>query len=247
MKIENASIITVRNSSKRLPNKTVAKIRENIMAIDIMIERAKKTNFPVILATSSDSTDDSICEIGKKHKIEVFRGSLLNKIKRWQDCFEHYAIENALLIDGDDLCYEIAKRAMSELIKSNSDIISSPENIVTGLFTLAVTKNAIKKLYQLVPQNDTDTDLFTHYFQKAKLKISYVSLKEFEKNKNIRLTLDYKEDLEFFRKLYNSIDIIENGETIIKFLEQNKSIVDINFRKQQDFLKNKKIKEIHNE
>ena len=53
------------------------------------------------------------------------------------------------------------------------------------------------------------------------------------------MTLDYEEDLEFFKKLYDSIDIIEKGETIIKFLEQNKSIVDINFGRQKDFLKNK--------
>ena len=241
MEIKNAAILTVRNSSKRLPNKTIAEIKKNVSVIDIMIRTAKKTNFHVILATSTDSSDDSICEIAKKHKIEIFRGSLLNKIKRWNDCFELYAIENALLIDGDDLCYdfEIAKRAMDQLMRSDFDIISSPENIITGLFTLAVTRNVIKKLYTLVPQNDTDTDLFTHYFQKIKLKISYVNLKEFEKNKNIRLTLDYEEDLEFFKKLYDSIDIIEKGETIIKFLEQNKSIVDINFGRQKDFLKNK--------
>lgn len=248
MEFNNASIITVRNNSKRLPKKTIMKIKNEHTALDIIILRCKKMNLPIILATTTDTIDDSICEIGKKYDIEIFRGSAINKIKRWYDCFKKYKIHNALLIDGDDLCYdfEIGKRAMVELNKSEFDIISSPENIITGLFTLAVTNNAIERLYSIASDDSLDTDLFTHLFSKANLKINNVSLMDFERDEKIRLTLDYEEDLEFFKKLYQIIDITERGEKIIEILKKNQKLISINYHKQEDFINNKKIKEEKN-
>ena len=220
MNLVNAAIISMRTSSKRLPNKSLAQITNQKKSVDIIIERAKLTGFPVIFATSSDQSDDKLAQIAKKHDVNVFRGALLNKIKRWNDCFEHYGITNALLIDGDDLCYDynIAKRSMNDIQSSKFDIIWCSDEIITGLFTIAITRNAIKKLYSCEPSENTDTDLFTHLFEKADLKISYVELNDNQKNKEIRLTLDYEKDLSFFRELYKHISIIETGDNIIKFI-----------------------------
>ena len=244
MKLDNAAIISMRTSSTRLPNKSLVNITDEKKSIDIIIERAKLTGFPVILATSIDKSDNQIVEIAKKHNIDVFRGSLLNKIKRWNDCFEQYGIQNALLIDGDDLCYDynIAKNSMNDLQLLKSDIIWCPDEIITGLFTIAITKNAIKKLYSYMPNDNSDTDIFTHFFKKVNLKISYVKLKKNQKNKEIRLTLDYDKDLLFFQELYKHLSITETGNNIIKFILENPKIANINYQCQLDFLENKKLK-----
>ena len=63
-------------------------IKENIRSIDIVIERAKLTGIPVILATSTDHSDDIFESIAIEHGVYFFRGSLINKIKRWYDCFK---------------------------------------------------------------------------------------------------------------------------------------------------------------
>tara|TARA_Y100000590_G_scaffold4106_1_gene5436 strand:+ start:8263 stop:9015 length:753 start_codon:yes stop_codon:yes gene_type:complete len=244
MKIEQAAIITMRTSSSRLPKKSVTNITNTQKSIDIIIERAKLTNLPVILATSIDDSDNQLVEIAKKHDIHIFRGSLMNKIKRWKDCFQNYEIENALLIDGDDLCYDynIAKISIQKLISTKSDIIWCPDEIITGLFTLAITKHAIKKLYLCEPNENSDTDIFTHLFKKTNLKISYVQLKNHQKNKEIRLTLDYERDLLFFRELYKHMPITESSDNIIKYILENPKIASINYQCQKDFLENKKLK-----
>lgn len=238
--MKDAALVTVRNSSSRLPNKAIMQIKENVCSIDVVIERAKKTGLPIIIATSIDHSDDIFVEIAKKHDVHIFRGSLLNKIKRWYDCCNAFHIENALIIDGDDLAvnYEIGSRALSQLKTTDFDIITCPENIVTGFFTYAMKKIAISKLFSVVSDDDTNTDVIIRYIEKAKLNITYVLLKDYEKNKNIRLTLDYKEDIEFFRKLYDNVNITETGKSIINFLENNKYISEINFHKQKDFLNN---------
>lgn len=236
----NVAIVTIRNSSKRLPQKPLIEIKDGIRSIDIIIKRAKKTNLSVILATSTDTNDDIFVDVAKEHDVLIFRGALLNKVKRWYDCFQKNKIDNALLVDGDDLAYDfdIGKRAMLQLQLESVDMVMHPKDIVCGFFTYAISKKGISKMYQVVPNESIDTDVITRYIELANLNISYVKLENFEKNKNVRLTLDYNEDLEFFRKLYKNLDILENGKRIIDFLERNKSISQINFHKQDDFLKN---------
>lgn len=238
--IEDAVIVTVRNSSSRLPNKAIMKIKDTLRAIDIVVERAKKTTLPVIITTSTASSDDVFTDIAKQHNVQIFRGSLLNKIKRWYDCFNEFGIQNALLLDGDDLAhnYDIGLRALLELKSNQLDAITCPEDIVTGFFTYAMKREGISKLYAIASSDETNTDVITRYVEKAKLHISYVTLKDYEHGKNIRLTLDYEEDLAFFRKLYEDIDILESGKNIIDYLNKHPSISQINFHKQNDFLKN---------
>lgn len=240
MILKEAAIVTVRNSSSRLPNKATMKIKDNLSAIDIVVERTKKTGLPVIIATSTSEEDDVFVDVARKHGIQIFRGVLLNKIKRWYDCFNHYGITYGLIIDGDDLAfnYEIGTRAVEELKLSQSDMVTNTEDIVTGFFSFAMTKNAIAKIYQIVPDEKTNTDVPTKYIEKANLKISKVKLYDYERNKPIRLTLDYEEDLKFFRTLYGKIGILENGKNIVDFLEKNPVISKINYHRQTDFLRN---------
>lgn len=240
MKIRDVAIVTVRNSSSRLPNKAIMKIKGTLRSIDIVVERAKKTGLPVIIATSTATTDDIFVDIARQHNVHIFRGSLVNKIKRWHDCFNEFGIENALIVDGDDLShnYDIGSRAMSKLKSNQFDVIASPQDIVTGFFTYAMNHNAIVKLYNVAPSEEINTDVITRYIEKAGLNISELELKDYERKKNIRLTLDYEEDLAFFRKLYENIDILESGKGIVDYLDKNNSISEINFHRQKDFLKN---------
>jgi len=238
--VEDFALVTVRNSSSRLPNKAIMRVKGEIKSIDIVLQRAKKTGFPVILVTSTAKSDDVFEKIAHQNHVEIFRGALLNKIKRWFDCFYKFDIENALLVDGDDLSYnyDIGKRAINELKSKKLDLIANPKDIVTGFFTYAINRNGISKLYDTAKSEIINTDVITRFLEKAKLKSDLVTLKDFERNENLRFTLDYKEDLEFFQKLYQEIDILDSGEKIVNFINKNKNLVKINFHRQKEFLDN---------
>ena len=209
-------------------------------AIDIVIIRAKQIGLPVILATSTDPTDDYFEDICKKQNIDIFRGALLNKIKRWYDCFVKFDIDFAIQIDGDDLSYDfdIAKNAIKEIQLGKFDLLTCEKEAITGLFTFAFTKNAIKKLYDVVPDEKTNTDIITKFIKKSNLKTGYLEGSGYEKNEQIRLTLDYKEDLEFFKKLYSLTDIKTPTRKIIEFLIENPDVAKINYHRQKDFVLN---------
>ena len=214
--MNNAAIVTVRNSSTRLPNKAIMNVTKELKAIDIVLKRAKKNN------------------------VQIFRGSLLNKIKRWFECFNKFGIDSALLVDGDDLSYnyDIGKRAILELNTQRVDLITHPKDIVTGFFTYAISKKGIDKLYSIAKSEEINTDVITKFIEKTNLTSSLIQLENFEKNENVRFTLDYEEDLEFFRRLYKGIGVESNGKEILEYLEFNKDLIQINFHRQKEFLEN---------
>ena len=69
-KINFAAIITVRTSSSRLPKKCHQKLFKDLSLIEIVIDRAKKINAKIIVATSTDKSDDNIERIALKKKSE---------------------------------------------------------------------------------------------------------------------------------------------------------------------------------
>lgn len=73
--------------------------------------------------------------------------------------------------------------------------------------------------------------------------IKYDNLKNIEdiyKRNNLRLTIDYPEDLEFFRKLFSSMKqnhSLSLKEAII-YLDKNPKLPEINFYRQEQFALN---------
>jgi len=240
MSYTNYTIVSARCSSSRLPNKALLEINNDLKSIEIVIERAKLIGLPVILATSNDSSDDSLEHIARKHHIHIFRGELENKIKRWRDCFNKFQIDYAVQIDGDDLCYDfnLAKKALEKIHDNEYDIITCKKDVITGLFTFVLTRDSIEKLFLVAKEKSINTDIIIKFIEKAGLKVGFLETSSLEINKNIRLTLDYKEDFEFFKKLYSLIDSRTTTKEIIEFLEENPNICKINFHKQADFIKN---------
>ena len=105
------TIITARTSSKRLKKKIMLNINDKYKTIDILIKRSKLIGLPIILATSKSKTDDKLVNyVKKKYKINIFRGSLNNKVKRWYDCFNKYNLN--CCFRGHDLLtdYELYKK-----------------------------------------------------------------------------------------------------------------------------------------
>jgi len=238
-----ASIITARTQSSRLPEKILKKINKKNTSIDILIHRAKKIGYPVILATSKKSTDNDLCRYVKKnHDIIIFRGSEKNKILRWYNCFHKFKIKKACMIDGDDICFDfkLYKKAMKTKLNSH-DLIRYPEKIITGCFMYIFKISMIKKLKK-VSKNFSDTEMIEPFIKKLKCKQKTLQVDELYKSKNIRLTLDYSEDLVFFKKIFRKFSIIESTDKILKFLKNNKRLSKINYFREATFVKNQKKK-----
>lgn len=237
------SIITARTSSSRLPGKILKNINKEYKSIDILIKRAKEIGYPIILATTKNKKDDLLCNYVKKnHRIKIFRGSEKNKILRWYDCFHKFKIKKACMIDGDDICFDfnLYKKAMKTKLNSH-DLIRYPEKIITGCFMYIFKSSIIKKLKK-VSKNFSDTEMIEPFIKKLKCKKKTLHVDKLYKSKNIRLTLDYSEDLIFFKKIFKKFSVIEKTEKILKFLKNDKKLSKINYFREASFVKNQKKK-----
>jgi spore coat polysaccharide biosynthesis protein SpsF (cytidylyltransferase family) len=237
--VRTAALVTVRNSSTRLPAKALAEVGYGKKSIEVVLERAKLTGFEVILCTSTDASDDVFEAIAGQNGVRIFRGNLKNKITRWYDCFMENDFEAVLLVDGDDLLYdyEIGSRAVFQLINAGLEMVKAPDDIVCGFFTYALSRKGIEKLY-LTAKTYPDTDVITEFIRLSGIHTREVKLNDWERNKKIRLTLDYPEDLEMFRAAFQVLDIQANGKEVVSCFQNNPHLSLINNFRQGEFLQN---------
>ncbi|RPG55374.1 MAG: hypothetical protein CBD95_005990 [Flavobacteriales bacterium TMED235] len=231
------TIITARTKSKRLPKKCL-KIINKLPVIEIIIRRAKKIGYPIILSTTMDPADNILCRIAKKNNINFFRGSKNNVLKRWNDCFSFYKVDIGIIVDADDLLfdYDICKKAVNKITNSKYDYIRSNKNSITGLFNYVFKSYVIKKIFS---KNKTKNIETIGPYLKNKFNCYSLNLK---KDKKLRLTLDYKEDLIFFKKIFSKFSFTVKTTIVIKYLRIFKKISNINYFRQDDYLKNQKRK-----
>ena len=81
--IKFGAIVEARMGSTRLPGKVMMKVK-NVPMISLLIDRlkqVKKIN-KIIVATTNSSNDDSFCKYLRDKKINFFRGSEDNVMKR---------------------------------------------------------------------------------------------------------------------------------------------------------------------
>ena len=238
----SCALVTARSTSTRLPDKCFQLIADDLSVIQVVIRRAKKIGCPVILATTQDPSDDRLEEISLKENILCFRGAVKNKIRRWADCFCKYSITEGLLVDGDDptFDYNVGSRALEQLRKRETDMVVIPPEMTPGFFTYGITKNGIEKLFTQAPYLQTDTDVITKFINSGGLTKSYVSVMPEEiKGHNVRLTVDYPEDIEFYRALYSKVNYLASAPEIVKVALSN-NLQEINWHKQAQFLENQK-------
>jgi len=243
--MSNGIFITVRCNSKRLLNKATIKLNNNLLTIENVIERIKycKTNSKIFICTTENSIDDILNEIAIKYNIEIFRGSENDKIQRWYNCAKENNIQNIVTVDGDDLFTEplLIDMAFKQLINYNLDFIKGDHTgLVCGAFTYAFTFDALRRVHEL--KNDENTEMMWVYFTETGIfKIEELKdvPNEFYRN-DIRMTLDYQEDLDFFNAILDKT--IQDGNedyltlhTILDIIDNNPDIKNINWFRQNEW------------
>ncbi len=232
--MRKGTFITVRSASSRLPNKCYEKIN-GVQVISHIIERAKKiqNSDEVILCTTENKEDDRLCEIALNQDIKVFRGSVKDKLMRWKGASDKFEIDYFVTFDADDLFCEpyLNELALDQIQTAQLDFIHSTR-VIPGAFTYCIAKSALDKVCEIKDTEDTEM-MWVFFLETGLFKVAELSSPILEDyfRPNVRITLDYPEDLLFFKKIYdeflNSQDF--SLKEILKFLDENPEIPKINY------------------
>jgi spore coat polysaccharide biosynthesis protein SpsF len=230
-----SSFITVRTSSNRLPQKCLLPFG-NRNVIEHIIDRAKHYQLDPIICTSIDSSDDILEEIAKKEGVKVFRGSLVNKLKRWYDCCNHFSIKEFHTLDADDPFFdgELMKESM-DLLNHGYDVVCPTKSSSAGNASVgySLTREIIEKALKGVPET-ADTEMMWYYLDKIP-GIRKIDLPEKNSpSRIIRLTLDYEEDYWLLSSIRRIVGNFASRAEVDALFVRNPDLYQINwFRNEQ--------------
>jgi spore coat polysaccharide biosynthesis protein SpsF len=246
---KKAIFITVRTASTRLPNKSLLQINGR-STIELLIERIKgsKKADMIVLCTSNKPQDRVLCDIAVKHGIEYFQGSEEDKLVRWLGAARKYDVEFFVTADGDDLFCEpeLIDMAFLQYKRSSADFIYA-KGLVCGAFTYGIKVAALSKVCQI--KGTSNTEMMWVYFTDTGLFMveDLQNVPEIFKRPEIRMTLDYEDDLRFFKAVVNHFEREKAKKDytlrdIINWLDSKPEVIRINQHLQQEFLANQRAK-----
>ena len=230
-KIKVYGFITVRTSSTRLPKKCLLPLGKGNV-LEHVIMRCLSYNIQPVVCTSIDKSDDIIEEISKKLKVKCFRGSLINKLKRWSDCANYYNIKVFHTVDADDPFFDGDEMilSMKKLRNGNYDVVSPTISSSNGgasvgySLTSRIVFEAIKKT-----NNTTDTEMMWYFLEKLN-NVKIYNLEETNNRpNNIRLTLDYEEDYLLIKIIKQILGDNLSRENIDNLFHNNPDLYKINW------------------
>jgi spore coat polysaccharide biosynthesis protein SpsF len=200
-------IIEARMGSTRLPGKVMMKV-DGIPMIQFLVERIRKVKKikKVIIATTKNKKDDILVNFCKKKKINFYRGSENNVVKRIFDAAKKFDGKIIVSITGD--CPLIDPKLIIKLldifikkkpdIATNSHIRSYPD----GMDCTIVNFKSLKK----INDNARGKKEREHTFLYVERNISKFKLINDHAAKNnfwpdLGITLDEKKDFLLLKKI----------------------------------------------
>ncbi len=213
-------LISIREKSKRFPGKVFKKINGQTVT-ENMVDRLKiaKGYDNLIIATSDDPRDLVFGQIAEKKNIDIFYGDREDKLLRYLQIINVFKLDSVIIVDGDDLF------SFPEIITETCEILRNKDcevvfwkNLPLGAACSGLTKTALEKVMEL--KAESDTEVWGGYFTHVNFKIFYAeSNNTLFNHPYVRLTLDYQEDYDLFKQIYNELSFYENKFSSIEVMD----------------------------
>lgn len=233
--------------STGLPGKVLMTLADEPMLWHIVSRfKAAKRIATVIVATTDDPDDNVIESFCRKKGIPCVRGSKQNVLERYYQAAMAYPNEIIVRIPGDkplmdpgsvDECVEKLEQGKYDYVSNVHPPSDSDSPFLQGVAVEVFRMTALKTAYREA-HLDYEKEHVTPYIwenKNKKFKTLKIALPPLY-HKNCRLTVDYPEDFELVKKIYDNLykedEIIEIKE-VINFLDKNPEIATINARCKQ--------------
>ena len=193
------AIVQARCSSKRFPNKILKTIygKPLIYYVILKLLKSKKVS-KIIVATSTDKSDDKLVKYLKKIKVQSFRGSLKNVAKRILDIALLKKKNFFLRISGDSplIDHNIIDEAISIFCKNKKyDLVTNtfPRSFPKGQSVEIIKTITLKK--NINKMSNYEREHVTKYFYKNSKNFYIKNFKNKLSTRFIKLAVDNKKDL----------------------------------------------------
>lgn len=208
-----------------------------------MIDRLKlaKRVDQIIVCTSTNPQDDRLANLAAAEGVSCFRGDEDDVVKRLSEAAGAFDIDYILSITADcpfsDPGY--ADKIVEKYERTDADFIRALD-LPHGAYSYGVKPSAFRKVLEI--KDETDTEVWGRYFTDTDLfKVHDLVIENpLHRQPDLRMTLDYPEDLEFFSTVF--ANLYEPGKVfsldeILHFLQAHPEVVNINRHREADYQK----------
>lgn len=201
-------LVAVRTESTRLKNKAFSRILGKPI-IEILIDRLKETPYldDFIICTTELESDNDLEQFCKIKNVKCFRGESKNVLKRFVDASRLNPSNYIVRITGDNPLTDFESMHECFLyMESKGFDYSRPIGVPYGTAAEVIRT---KSLYELLERSLTSdmSEYMTYFFELA----PFIKSALYKVDKDIylpelRLTIDYENDLLFVKKLIENFD-----------------------------------------
>lgn len=235
--MKTVASIEARMTSSRLPGKVLLPIMGKPM-LELLVERLKKSKLldEIVVATTTNKTDDPIEQLSRNLGVGCFRGSEDDVLCRVIGAAHAYKTDVIVEITGD--CPLIDPRTLDKVIEAyhsrNVDYVSNvlertyPRGMETQVFSTAVLEKVAKLTQDPIDHEHVSLYVYEH---PEIFRLYNVRSDLPEEFWDIRLTVDTQEDFQLIRTIYETL-YPENPDfslyDIIDLLKNRRELLEIN-------------------
>jgi spore coat polysaccharide biosynthesis protein SpsF len=235
--------IPVRLGSSRLPKKPLIEVKGKTL-IEHLIDRAKAAKLPnmIVLCTTTKPEDKIFQKIATKNGVGCFRGNEHDILKRFFDAAIKFKVDFIVNVDGDDVFCdpELMDKTVQSYLETGASFIKW-NNLPLGATPIGLKVEALKKVCEIKDTLNTETGWGAYFTDTGLFKVKYLEPEDEKlKKPEIRITLDYPEDLELVKKVYDRLYVRGKVFTLKEILElftKEPALPEINKGVQEEYWK----------
>jgi len=241
------AVIQARMGSSRLPGKVLMPLAGHPVLWHV-VERLRRATMlqKIIVATSTDKSDDPIAEFCTANNIECYRGSLTDVLARYEGAAQAHNLSTVVRITADcplidpavvDKCVEMFAAGQGDYL---SNINPGVRTFARGLDVEVFSREALARAHAAA-QEQYEREHVTPYIWQNK-QGEFVVLPAYRAPAQyahiFRLTLDYAEDYAVFEHLYKhffSEGGIVDVPRVLQYLSEHPEVAAINASREAEY------------
>jgi len=227
-------ISQARMTSTRLPGKVLLPIAGKPV-LEYHLERLQQSGYPVLLATTVNTSDDPLAAFAQQHQIPVYRGDEHNVLSRFYEMAKAHQLEvivrvtsDCPLIDGALLGQAIGQYLQEQdpqLYLSNCLVRTFPRGFDFEVFSFQLLEEA----YQHARQPAEQEHVTPYINQNESGRVHLQHLTQAADKSNYRITLDTPEDFKLIKILIEDYQAhLLPAAAICRLLDAHPELVQIN-------------------
>ncbi len=213
------STVEARMGSSRLPGKTMMKILGKPM-LELLIERLKRSELidEIVIATTTNPKDIVIEELAERAGVKCFRGSEEDVLNRVLNAAKSVNADINAGITGDCALIDpkIVDMLVKEYLNNDYDCVCNLNNDIFSILLNSEIPNgfevqvySVKILEEIASLTDDpwDHEHVTPYIYNhpEKFRVHCAKTPEGIRYPNLKLSVDYKEDFELIKKIFENL------------------------------------------